>query len=357
MMTDNLFKRKSYIGFLAFLSLLLPYILYLVYILLIDRGPVDYETFMGIGDRFLTGQQVYGENSYYPMPYVMIFAFFRWLPRPLSMVLWFLLPVAAALYISKWNPLILLFSPLYSHFLGGQSSMPAMLGLWGYRAHSDPGDAWGGVWLALCMLKPQLAILPLGWALFQWLRWYNSKKQIPSQIWGFLVSLSILYLPSFIIQPDWLLRWLETPRPLFERALSGLFPRTLMQFISPNSATFWLILGLLTIGLFLLVWWLKEKTFTLDLVIVTSFIAHPLVHDYDLIQIIPVLTTTKRKWIAAIASLPGWLVILFSYQQDSTWYAFTLIAPLILALMLVKGNREQIHSPAGTMTGSSSIPS
>ena len=117
----------------ALLVLLVPYISYVRFIIRVDRGPVDYETFMSIGQRLLSGQEVWGENSFYPMPYVMIFALFRWLPRPWSMAIWHLGPVLAALVISGWSPWVLAFAPVFGHMAGGQTAVFAMLGLWGYR--------------------------------------------------------------------------------------------------------------------------------------------------------------------------------------------------------------------------------
>lgn len=115
--------------------LLAAYLLYVGFVIQHDQGPVDYETFMQIGARFLSRQEVYGENSYYPLPFVMIFAGFSVLPRPVSMTLWLLLPVVMAWWISGWKPWVLLYAPLVAHFFGGQTAVFGMMGLWGYRQH------------------------------------------------------------------------------------------------------------------------------------------------------------------------------------------------------------------------------
>lgn len=84
----------------ALIVLLLPYLLYVSFVIRLNRGPVDYETFINLGHRLLEGREVYGENSYYPLPFVMIFALFSWLPRPLSIASWLLAPLILALIIS-----------------------------------------------------------------------------------------------------------------------------------------------------------------------------------------------------------------------------------------------------------------
>lgn len=93
------------------------------------RGGVDYETFMEIGARFNAGEPIWTENSYYPLPYVLVFAFFSALPRELSVLLWHLIPVIAALVIARWRLSILLFAPLFAHMVGGQTAVFAMIGL------------------------------------------------------------------------------------------------------------------------------------------------------------------------------------------------------------------------------------
>ncbi len=75
-------KNSRLINLLGVILLLIPYVLYVGFVLQANRGPVDYETFMAIGSRLIHGMDVYGENSYYPMPFVMIFALFSWLPTP-----------------------------------------------------------------------------------------------------------------------------------------------------------------------------------------------------------------------------------------------------------------------------------
>lgn len=331
---DMKVARKRIIKILLLAVFSLPYLLYLRYVIRIGQGPVDYETFMAIGHRLLTASQVYGENSYYPLPFVMIFAFFRWLPYPLSIAIWLLVPVILALWSTHWNPLVLLYAPLFAHFVGGQASVFGMIGLWGYRKNVD--KAIGGVFLGLMLLKPQLGIFPLAFAMTRWWQQFQDEKQVSGQVWTWVSAMLFLFLPSFFVMPDWPLRWLRTPRPLFERALAGFLPRTLLYFCDPHVAWYWLILVGLGIVAFILIWYRTRQSNKLDFLLMTSFIVSPLVHDYDLIQLIPLLDDRRRRIAAVLLSIPGWFVVLFAYANDKAWYLFSLIPLGLLGVMLAQ---------------------
>lgn len=335
-------KKFGKIILLAVFSL--PYLLYIRYVIRIGQGPVDYETFMDIGNRLLNGSKVYGENSYYPMPFVMLFALFDWLPHPISITAWLLLPVILALWLAKWNPIILLYAPLFAHFLGGQASVFGMIGLWGYRKNVH--KAIGGVFLGLMLLKPQLGIFPLAFAITRWWQQFREEKQVPWQVWTWVSAMLFLFLPGFFVMPDWPLRWLRTPRPLFERALAGFLPRTLLCFFDPHVAWYWLILVGLGIVAFILIWYRTRQSNKLDFLVMTSFIVSPLVHDYDLIQLIPLLDDRRRRIAAVLLSIPGWFVILFAYANDKVWYLFSLIPLGLLCVMLAQPQDSLRHEAA-----------
>jgi len=58
-----------------------------------------------------------------------------------------------------------------------------------------------------------------------------------------------------------------------------------------------------------------------------------------LIQIIPVLDRPRLQWAAVLLSIPGWVVILTAYANDSAWYAFTIIALGLLGILLYQQNK------------------
>lgn len=326
------------------LFFLVPYVLYIAYAIYLDQGPIDYETFMNIGDAFLRGEQVYGENSYYPLPYVAIFALFSNLPRPLSLALWLGAPVLVALMAAQFQPYVLIFAPTFSHFLGGQSSMFGLLGFWGFRRNLSPASWSGGAFLALTMLKPQLGIIPLAYAGYQWVQSYRYQRKVPRQFWAFVLTVTCMYFPAFIGNPGWVADWLSAPRPLFGRALSGAVPRLLLPYNAQSPIMFWALWLLSSAVLLAIILRLKGSSHKLDILLLWSFIVNPLVHDYDLIQVIPTIWGPWMKIAAVALSIPGWWTMVTNYANDSAWVTFIIIAPGLLITYILQcqsGIREQ----------------
>lgn len=333
--TFSFHTRKKIIGSISIFFILIIYFAYAFIAIEIKQGPVDFETFMEIGRNLLHGNPIYTENSYYPMPFVGIFSIFSLIPFPFSFLIWEFLPVLFALIISGWSPVILLFAPLFAHFAGGQTALFGMLGLWGYRKNQK--SKWAGVWLAILLLKPQLAIAPIVWASYGWVKEFLKSKKISSQMIVFLVSSLLIFLPWFFIYPTWLSDWLANPRSLRLRAMAGLAPRLLMYFGFPN----WIYAIILVCLLITLVYILKRRNaINLDSAVLLSFIILPVVHDYDLIQIIPILDDGKKQIVAFLSSIPLWLTIFFAYRNDHAWITASIIAPILMIYFIRrKGNK------------------
>ena len=335
-------------NFLFNLLACMPYLLYVGYVVSTNQAPVDYYTFMDIGQRLLAGAPVYVINSYYPMPTVIIFGFFSLLPRPLSLGLWLLIPVALAWFISGRRPWVLVFGPLFAHFVGGQTAALAMLGLWGYRRSPDLQRFGGGAWLAVLAFKPQLAIFPLLYAGRQWLMFLWRERRIPAQAWGWAGGMVLYYLVGALAGgPAWPLDWLANPRPVGLRAQAGILPRTLIELgLQPPAALFWLLLGGGALGLVAGAWLWNHRRMPFDLWIFLGATFNLLMHDYDLIQLIPLINTPLLRKTAVLASIPLWLVILFAYQNDVAWYSVTFIPPALAWAAI----RQSInHSSTGVL--------
>lgn len=344
MLTGNIFPlqtRKKIIKSISIFSILLIYFAYALIVIQINQGPVDFETFMEIGRKLLLGSQIYTDNSFYPMPFVGIFSIFSLIPFPFSFLIWVFLPVFLALIISGWSPIILLFAPLFAHFAGGQTALFGMLGLWGYRKNQK--SKWAGVWLAILLLKPQLAIAPIVWASYGWVRDLLKTKKISSQMIVFLVSSLLIFLPWFFIYPTWFSDWLANPRSLRLRAMAGLVPRILMYFGFQN----WIYAIILFCLLITFVYILKRRNaINLDSSVLLSFIILPIVHDYDLIQIIPILDDGKKQIVAFLSSIPLWLTIFFAYRNDHAWITASIIAPILMIYLVLRKRNEKIPDPA-----------
>lgn len=310
----------------------LLYVAYIVFIIVGNQSGVDYETFMQIGDRFLAGQPIWTENSYYPMPYVMVFGLFSALPRPISMLLWHGAPILVALYITRGKPWPLLFAPLFAHTIGGQTAIFGLLGLYIYRQNRERWQ--GGIGLAILLIKPQLAIFPLIWAGISWLNELRQQRRVPVQSVIFVICALLVFLPGFLLIPDWVQQWLSQPRPLFVRAMATIVPRSLFILFNGQSIIYWALLAVIATALLVGIGVAYKRKVPFDVFMMCGYIINPLVHDYDLIQMIAILDRPSYWWTAVLASLPTWLVIFFAYDNDSAWYAVTLIAPIVLAVML-----------------------
>lgn len=344
MRLNRMLRKKlspSALNFLWNLLAFLPYLFYIGFVVAVDQGPIDYETFMSIGSRVLAGGPVYGVNSYYPMPYALVFALFRLIPRPLSMMLWLGLPVLAAWLIMGRKPWVLLFAPLFGHFVGGQSAVFALIGLWGYRRARELTRLEGGFWLGLISIKPQLVVFPLLFAGREWLVYLWRERRIPRQALAWLGSMGIWYLVGVPFGFDWVLQWLSNMRPVFYRPQAGILPRTLIMLgMDAHSPLFW---GCVIVGALVVMtaaWLYNRRHLSFDLWMFLAACFFPLIHDYDLIQLIPLIDTPlKRRW-ALIASIPLWLVILFAYQIDEAWYVVTLIPPVLAWVTLVEERKK-----------------
>jgi len=312
-----------------------PFLLYVGFVISTGRGPVDYETFREIGGRLVQGAPIFVDNSYYPFPIVYVFALLHLLPHPLGAILWLLTPVLAAWWIARRKPWVLLFGPLAAHFFGGQSTVFAMVGLWGYLRRQDVTQGAGGFWLGLIALKPQLAVFPVLHAIRRWWLEFRKTHRPPRQALTFLGLVLAGYLSGVPFGWNWPIQWLTNPRPIFFRAQAGIIPRSLVLLgMDPSSVLFFGVTFLLLGFLFWGVWRLNGRKMSLALWLFCTACGFPLIHDYDLIQLVPLLDTRQLKRWALIASIPLWIVMLCAYQNDQAWFAVTLIPPVLVIVYL-----------------------
>jgi len=267
----------------------------------------------------------------------------------LSMALWLLGPVVIALWVTRFRPYTLLFAPVFSHFVGGQSSVVGLLGFWGYRRNLDPSSYVGGLWLALTCLKPQLAIVPVLYASYSWLAFLRKNRRFPRQLASFVGLVALTYLPSFLVQPTWVAEWLSVPRPLFGRAISSAVPRLLFNISSPGSLVYWLLWLVIAIAILGLVWRVKGSSHPLDILILVNFTVNPLVHDYDLIQVLPTIWGPFMPLASVALSLPGWWTMVTNYGTDAAWVTFIVIAPGLLITYIIQCRRGLDRTKSDTL--------
>lgn len=301
------------------------YVGYLVFAIRAGWGPVDYETFMEIGRRWREGQAVWVGSSYYPLPMVLVFAAFSALPRWASLALWLGLPALLAVWMC--GPWGLAFGPMLAHFTGGQAAGLSMAGVWGWRkAHIQgthtqvrPYTGWmDGIILSLATLKPHLAVVPMGWALYAWWRAWR-KQPVRREMGGFMVGMAVLWGLPTLIWPGWVGEWLGNLRSEQPRAMAGAIPRAL-AWLAPQDYFWSLVIPALAVGLI----WVLERP-SLERGMAVWFVAAPWVHDYDAIVLLALLAGRPgwMRWVG-LASLGMWITITMFYRSDAAWWTAAL---------------------------------
>lgn len=143
-----------------------------------------------------------------------------------------------------------------------------------------------------------------------------------------------------------------------ERATVGLRTRSFRPNPTSSSAGLALkyvgildgVVGHYTSMLLVLIWRLWGNGHPLDILVLWGFVVSPLVYDYDLLQIIPILTLPVLEWVAILLSVPMWWTIISQYSNDAAWVTFTILAPGLLAVYIFKNNSEFRQRLSGLLT-------
>lgn len=179
-----------------------------------DIFQIDWRIFVAGAEAWMQGRSPYGALSpefsagafAYPptaLTWLALFVplgglgFYVW--TALELMLWWLLirqGGRAQLLLLCWSPMIL-------HLVEGQSSLAAVLVLWAAARAERRGWLWG-LALAWAMTKPQVAVIPL-----LWLLWQDRASPQRGRLWGGIaLGTALLALPPTLRSPgiwaDWL---------------------------------------------------------------------------------------------------------------------------------------------------------
>ena len=69
------------------------------------------------------------------------------------------------------------------------------------------------------------------------------QRRIPRQSLAFGIGALVIFVPGFLIIPNWVQQWLAQPRPLFERAMAGIVPRSLLIIFQTEGIVYWGLLA------------------------------------------------------------------------------------------------------------------
>lgn len=186
---------------------------------------IDWRIFMAGAEAWLGGHNPYGPLSAdfsagafaYPptaLPWLALFVplgglgFYVW--TALELLLWWLIVRRG----DRSQLLLLCWSPLILHLVEGQSTLAVVLALWAaYRAERR-GWLWG-LALAWALTKPQVAIVPL-----LWLLWQDRRSPLRWRLWGgILLGTALLALPPTLLRPQIWAEWLASLPAYRERIL------------------------------------------------------------------------------------------------------------------------------------------
>lgn len=249
-----------------------------------DIFQIDWRIFIEGASAWLQGRNPYaalsaefgaGAFAYPPtaFPWLILFV-------PLGMLgyyLWTALTLGGWWWLARdrraAHTQLLVWAPVLLHLVEGQSTLPVVLVIWAAFQARRRGWLWG-LALAWAMTKPQVAIVPVLWLLWQdrtsALRW--------RLIGGLALGTLALALPATLLHPgiwrDWLIGMSEYRHRLVQQA-AWEWPGTLLF---AAAALLWYRSGLGGWH-----WWLAAALFPQ-----TSF--------YALVPLIPVLSPPRSYW-------------------------------------------------------------
>ncbi|MBK9712515.1 MAG: DUF2029 domain-containing protein [Kouleothrix sp.] len=254
---------------------------------------IDWRIFMTGAEAWLGGRNPYGPLSAefgagafaYPptaLSWLALFAplgglsFYLW--TALELLLWWALirrRDRAQLLLLCWSPLIL-------HLVEGQSTLAVILALWAAARAERRGWLWG-LALAWALTKPQVAIVPLAWLL-----WQDRASPLRWRLWGGIaLGTALLALPPTLLRPGIWAEWLASLPAYRERILQ------MGAWQGPSVALFALAAYLWYRGRHGgWQWWLAAGAFPQ-----TSF--------YAMVALMPVLRPRRSNWTLAGLGLAG----------------------------------------------------
>lgn len=164
--------------------------------------PYDYWQYTQMGEAVRQGRDPFGTGRFYPLPTIL------WIFIPLSLfpdwfrIVWVIAPFGFLLLLFGRQAIPLLgFVPLW--FVIGDGMLDGWL-LLPLAVLLSNRPMWAGLGGAIVLFKPQLAFFAVGYAVLQWLVARDWKN-----LGAFVGAMAIFYLPSFIVNPNWIAQMLE----------------------------------------------------------------------------------------------------------------------------------------------------
>jgi len=303
------------------------------------RPPNDYDIYAhwGLAERLGPEKYSYWLVNYYPLPTTL------WVFVPLSLlpnwfaIIWTIAPFLFALWLFRKPGVILwLYYPLLVQTGIGQLDGWLLLPLY-WLIEDRPWLA--GVGAVLVLFKPQLAFVTVAYALLSWVirrDWRNLR--------AFAITLAIIYLPAFIVNPLWLLTMLDR---MHVRANESLLPTrgaSLWAWIWRGGITLWFlpIVGLLATVLVLYIFVRRGKR--MQAAQLLGLLVTPVLYAANFVTIIPILKTPRQILILTIIS---WVGVVMDTLAGGWGGAYAII-PITALFLLARENDATITPPTPT---------
>lgn len=274
----------------------------------------DFDVFWRAAKALVQGSDPYAlPGVYYPLPTFFLFIPFVAVPLPWARGIWTVIEFLIFVTVLRQRALfVVLFMPVFLAFLMGQTVIP-LLGVFVLLR----SGLYGGLAMALLMLKPQLVIFVMPWLLWRW--WQTDRQQIA---W-FGLTVMGMAIVAFAVQPDWISRWLAVSG---ERVRAPISP-SVWGVLSFLPAPLWIVsAGLVTVGAFIWAW---HKS-NLDLLVAVGMLVNPILISYDL----TFLTVMIRSWYFGLAmTLLSWFCFAMSAWQLNE-RAFVLVTLAVIFRLL-----------------------
>lgn len=317
------------------ISLLLAYVG--ISLTIQDAYPYDYGILLSGTEAFCFQPDVFEYNPLwlYPAPFYSAMCIPILLSQQVTLVIWMFVPFLMALALAGRRAVILIFPPLILHTILGQSTW-LVVPLFAYALWVDHKSArgWHGLIAALVIFKPHIGGLALIWL---WVKHRHNRAFIITSV----VSIVLMVLPAFLMQPTWLVDWLSNGRSfkLVSMANLGMIPVALLDVgvgfedaldIAPVLTDQLIIYGFGAVLALVLLWLLYWRRGTLtfyDWVLVFC-LANPLMHDYDLIILLPFIGLFPKRLLLGLAvSIPVWI-----YAMMTGMYHASILITLVLLM-------------------------
>lgn len=272
----------------------------------------DFTVFWSAAQAMLYGRDPYSlPGVYYPLPTFFLFLPLAALPLSVAEVVWTVVELLVLVAVLRRRALlVLLFMPVFLSLLMGQTVIPLLAAFALLRSGVEEGVA-----LALLLLKPQLVALVAPWKICQW--WKTDRTQIVR----FLVVSAALAAGAFVMQPDWVARWLTVSGERMRAAISP----SVWGVLSFLPRPLWLVsAGLVT--LVVVVFALRARN--VDLVLAASMLVNPVLISYDQALFTPMVGGV-RTWV--LLTLLSWVAFgISALQLNERAAILTTIAVIVL---------------------------